>query len=566
MPLLQNKREIAFEIIAVSLAFPLLFSCVERAPESNGSAPMPSMEQTSFPKGEDNFKIVESDYFSREETPEAPGEASQIKFGDAVEGMKPYPTLRLFAGGEQIPVYTVKVNSSRTWSKDAKGRSEDAVASFSLKGKATLKLQCAFNPKEDVTIRPLGRNVPWSVDSSRWVISFTISTPGQYLIETRSRTLHLFVNPFKDIPAGATVFSPGLHSKENDPRINSNDEIVLRNGDKIYLEEGAILRAKIRANGAYNVSVEGPGFLDGSSFIRDVDKGIANVPIDFQFCRNVKLEDFALLDPAGWAFNLYCSEKMSLKNVKVISSRSNGDGVSVQSCKDVDVSYSFVRSWDDSLVVKNYVDYKTGKEGETSSIHFSDCLLYTDLAQSMEIGYETIGEKMKDISFENITVLHAFHKPVFSIHNGNNADIRNVVYRDITVEEASLGQGDGDNTLFDFDVSHSPIWSDAHKITPLGSISGVTCSNIKVLSGKENPRIKISGSIEKRPQYPNEEHRVTGVRFENVEICGEKLSASYPNMAISHADAPTFLEGEATGASYPSSDVSSFGSKLIRVK
>lgn len=566
MPLRQNKRKIAFEVIALSLALPLLFSCSGNASEESSSTPMSSIEQTSFPKDEGNFKIVESDYFSREEEPEAPGEVNQIKFGDPVEGMKLYPTLRLFAAGEQIPVYAVKVNSNHIWSKDAEGRSEDAVASFSLKGKATLKLQCAFNPKDDVTIRPLGRRIPYEVDENRWVISFTISTPGQYLIETRYRTLHLFVNPFKEIPAGATVFSPGLHSKENDPRINGNDEIVLHNGNKIYLEEGAILRAKIRANGAYNVSVEGPGFLDGSTFVRDVETGIANVPIDFEFCRNVKLEDFAILDPAGWAFNLYYSEKMGLKNVKVISSRSNGDGISVQSCKDVDVSDSFVRSWDDSLVVKNYVNSKTGQEGETSSIHFSDCLLYTDLAQSMEIGYETIGEKMEDISFENITVLHAFHKPVFSIHNGNNAAIKNVTYHSITVEDASLGKGDGDNTLFDFDVSHSPTWSDAHKVTPLGSISGVTCSNIKVLSGSENPRIKISGSVETRPQYPSQEHRVEGVRFENVEIYGETLSPSYPNLTLSHADSPTFVQGIATGANYPSSDVSSFGSKLIRVK
>lgn len=524
-------------------------------------------ESVYFPKGEDGFKAFDPAYFSNDQDPNDSLARSKIRFGNAIPEMPLYKTLRLYAAGEQIPIYAVKRNASQVWDGEASNRQDDAVASFSLEGKVALKLQCAFNPLEDVVIRPLGRNVPYAVDKARWVISFTISTPGQYVIETRYRTLHLFVNPMMEAPSGAMVFEAGLHTKENDSRINSNDEIVLHNGNKVYFEEGAIVRAKIRATDAYNISVTGPGFLDGSTFDRSVKRGTTAVPVDFSYCHNVTLSDFACLDPAGWTFNMFFDEDVSMSNLKVISSRSNGDGISLQSCKNVEVNSCFLRTWDDSLVVKNYVNWRNGSEGETSGIHFSHCLIITDLAQSMEIGYETIGTKMEDISFSDITVLHAYHKPIFSIHNGNNANIRNVRYENITVEDASIGKGDGTDALFDFDVSYSPTWSDNHKKTALGDISGVTCSNIKILKGRDNPQVKITGSVESRSGYPHVEHRVSGVNFEDVEIYGKALDSSYPNLKIEHADDPSFsLTGKPiSGASYPSSDVSSFGNNIERI-
>lgn len=56
----------------------------------------------------------------------------------------------------------------------------------------------------------------------------------------------------------------------------------------------------------------------------------------------------------------------------------------------------------------------------------------------MEVGYETDGEYIRDITFENITVLHNFHKPVISIHNADDAKINGVTFRNITVEDAQM--------------------------------------------------------------------------------------------------------------------------------
>lgn len=564
------RKIIANQIALISLIF--MTSCidVDSSGESSsdlGSDNITETSSESFSRGDDGFKIFDSSYFSKDNDPSSPGQVNNIKYGDAIEGVPLYDSLRLYVGGYEIPVYKIKVNESRNWDGEAPNRTDVALASVSMKGKLTFMLQCAFNPKEDVTIRPLGMDVKSEIDSSRWVISFEITTPGQYLIETRHRTLHLFVNELKETPSDAIVFKAGLHTKDNDSRINSNNEINLYSGNHIYLEEGAIVRAKFKAYDATNISIKGPGFVDGSTFERSVKKGIANVPLDISYCSQVSLEDFAMIDPAGWAYNLYFSNNINIKNTKIISSRSNGDGISVQSCKNVDADSCFVRSWDDSLVVKNYVNWRTQAEGETSSVHFSNCLIYTDLAQSMEIGYETIGERMEDITFSNMTVLHAYHKPVFSIHNGNNAKIRDVKYENITVEDCAIGKGDGTTNLFDFDVSYSSTWSDNHKVTSLGDISGVEVNNIKVLSGIDNPKIKVTGSVETRRSYPREEHIVSDVTFTDVEIYGKKIDSSYEGFTTSYSKDIKFSTSgkEITGATYTKNDVSDYSEYVVRV-
>ena len=541
---------------------------VSSAKESvlSSSSSFSSDTQTSFPRDENGFKIFDDSYFACPFDGNEKGETSQVRFAPANEGMELYPTLKMFLAGQEVPVYKIPINQNRVWKADAGTREYAAYAKFSLKGKAKVFLQCAFNPFEDVTIRPLGMNVPYEIDSSRFVISFTIDSPGQYVIETRYRTLHLFVDELKEENLeNCIVFKKGIHDKSNDSRISSNNEITVHSNEKIYLEDGAVVRAKFIANSAKGFKIFGPGTIDGSLFPRNPNEGTATVPLDFSFCSDFSLSDFFVADPAGWAFNIYFCSSVGINNVKIISSRSNGDGISIQSCKDVDVEGCFLRTWDDSLVVKNYVDYRNGNEGETENISFSNCLIITDLAQSMEIGYETIGQKMAGITFSNITVLHAYHKAVMSIHNANNAEVTNVRYENITVEDCDVGLGDGNPYLFDFDCSYSPTWSDNHKKTSLGFVCGVEVSNVKVIAGVSSPKVKVTGSMETREGYPSDEHLVKDVSFKNVSLYGQKLDEAYQGFQKDHCQSVVFEnDGVATGAHYKHSDVSSFGGNIIR--
>ena len=461
-------------------------------------------------------------------------------FGAKVEGVPLFEGMKLFLGDERVPVYGVYVNSSYSWDPEAKGRTLNGIASISITSGARLTLQTTWVIQGRCHISPLSENVELNFDENYRTVSFEVTKAGAYTIEFRgNRVLHLFVYDLVDYEyneSNCLYFSPGLHDRSNDSRLSGNSIISLSSNTTVFLAEGAIVRGGFLANNATNIKIIGPGFVDGSVFDRNANKNTRLIPFDFNYCSNLEFSSFATIDPAGWCFNLYFCQDIKLIGVKIISSRSNGDGISLQSCQRATVSKCFVRSYDDAIVVKNYPRWDNRAiEGTTDDIEVKDCLIWSDLAQCLEVGYETVGKKMENIRFHDITVIHAFHKAVISIHNANNADIKNVRFENITIEDLQVGRGDGNSNLIDFTVAHSPTWSDQHKVTELGSTNGVSVSNVNVLSGKKTPVINIQGSMETRSSYPNSPHYIENVELRDIVICGEKIGTDYPYFSIAYA-------------------------------
>ena len=106
----------------------------------------------------------------------------------------------------------------------------------------------------------------------------------------------------------------------------------------------------------------------------------------------------------------------------------------------------------------------------------------------MEIGYETNkGNKIKptitDITFQNITVLHNFHKPVMSIHNADNAEVSAIRYENIVVEDASMGKGDSSDNAQFIDINN--LKSSWTSVQNRGSIHDVTFDGVYVIGGDD---------------------------------------------------------------------------------
>ena len=452
-----------------------------------------------------------------------------------------YSQVRMFVKDAEIPVYNCKVNFAHTWNPDAPQRMNNGVAIIGLNGTVKLRLELVFNPNDRCVIRPLEKNITPKIDNEKRIIEFVISEAGQYTIElSNDRTIHLFVNQlnqyfeYKDIE-NIIYFGPGVHNKSNSEHINSSNMINLSSNTIVFIDYGAIVEAGFIANNKENITIVGNGIVSGAPFSRSASTNSKLIPYEFNYCKNLKFYGISTLDPAGWCYNLYFCENVELDNIKIISSRSNGDGVSIQSCKHVKCTNSFVRSWDDSLVVKNYPQWSNRSlEGTTQDILFDNCIIWTDLAQSMEVGYETVGEVMEDITFSNITVLHNFHKAPISIHNANNAHLKNVTFKNIIVEDAKMGKGDGHNILIEITAEFSSTWSNGHKVTSLGSVDGVLIENVKVYNAT-NPEISIRGSIDTRSQYDGSIHYVSNVTIKDLYINGQKITSDYNNLEIVYA-------------------------------
>ena len=238
------------------------------------------------------------------------------------------------------------------------------------------------------------------------------------------------------------------------------------------------------------------------------------MPINLDHSKNVTVEDVIVANSNCWNVNSYSCRDVIMNNVKVISGRQNGDGFTFQSCTNHTVTNCFARTWDDSLVIKNY-------SGSTKGITFRNCQIWTDLAQSMEIGYETdkgltLDPEISQVLFEDITVLYNFHKPVISIHNSDDAFVHDITYRNITVENAFM-QGDNGNNkeLIEMTLQNSS-WSTVRD--EFGNIDNVLIDGLTVVNTADGkiPRSRFSGQ--------NEEHRITNVTMRNVTILGTPMT------------------------------------------
>ena len=408
--------------------------------------------------------------------------------------------------GKELFVYETLVNHGRIFSY-ATPKTKAPVAIFDFEG--SVDVEITINGVDQVhkaVVRPLAYGVEPTLSGN--TISFTLDYPTSYVIEYNddpTTAIHLFANPLEEdapdpnqIPDDMIYIGPGVYKA---------DAIPVKSNQTVYIAGGAVVYGQIRAENVENVTIRGRGIIDGSIYKR-TQASEYTLPIEFRHSKNIKIEGIAFLNPAGWAITSYFVDGLEIDNIKIITARANGDGISIQSSKNVTVRNSFVRSWDDSLVVKNY------DRGNTENILFENMVIWTDLAQSMEIGYEAYGDTIKNVTFRNITVLHNFHKPVISIHNADDAAISNILYQNITVEDAQM-EGDNkletyDNFLIDFTILYNQEWTSSGG--KRGTIYGVTIDNVVVLDGRDDIISRIIGY--------DKDHRVTNVKISNVVYKG----------------------------------------------
>lgn len=442
---------------------------------------------------------------------------TEVVLYDGPQVMQSSASAKVKIEGKDAFVYDTRVNHGRsftyTYSKDY-----NQVVVFDFQGSVTVEIEIVgASELHNVTVRPLSRGVSPNVVGNK--ITLQLDYTDNYVVEygttesevASNNAIHLFANPLEtdpvdpnNLPANTVYVGPGVWMANALP-VNSDDTTV-------YLAGGAVVYGQIRTANMKNLTIRGRGILAGELFDRTKASEFT-LPIELQNCQNVTIKDITILDPAGWAVTLYKCKDVTIENLKIVTARANGDGISVQSCQNVNVKGGFVRSWDDSLVVKN-VDNQS-----TSDITFDGVYVWTDLAQSMEVGYETYGPKMENITFKNITVLHNFHKAAMSIHNADNAAISHVSYENITIEDAQMlgdNQLDGENDfLIDITIAYNAEWTQSGGAR--GSVSDVTFKNIKVL--------QMADTIICRAFGESTASNVSDVTVQDVEIEGKRVSS-----------------------------------------
>jgi hypothetical protein len=141
---------------------------------------------------------------------------------------------------------------------------------------------------------------------------------------------------------------------------------------------------------------------------------------------------------------------------------------------------------------------------------------------ALEIGFETRSDTIQNITFKNCDLIHVEGpEGTFTIHNGDRAVVKNVLYEDIRVEDSR-------GWLIDFKILESQYSKDKQR----GKIENIHFKNITV-EGDIFPYSQLLGF--------DETHRISGVTLENFVIHGTRVNSTYNGMiATNYANDITF--------------------------
>ena len=521
---MKTRRFIALQFASI---FALMLSGCGSSKESepvkqdSSSIIQSDVSSTSNPNTDSGQEqILPNDYFNEANFVKSDRKVENTKLViyDGPSFLKSSDKVKIKVNGNDLFVYETRVNHQRKFSWSV---SDDMtqVGMFDFEGKVHVDIEVDEESITSAAISPLIYGITPTISGKK--ISFDLEYQDNYVIEyngNSSKAIQLFANPLEEDPISEQEAKNDPNILYIGPGVYKADAIPLESNQTLYLAGGAYVYGQVRMEGLENVTIRGRGIFSGKIYERRSDAEYT-LPIEVRTSKNIKIEGVSFFDPAGWTITLYKSENVTIENVKIITARQNGDGISVQSCKDVTVKGGYVRTWDDSLVVKN-VD-----RGTTKSVTFDGVNVWTDLAQSMEVGYETYGPTMDDITFKNITVIHNFHKAVISLHNSDDAEISNVTYQNITVEDGQMlgdDRNDQENDfLIDFTIAYNLDWTKS--AGDRGKVKNVIIDNVKVY--------KMLDSIVCRMNGESDVSSIDGVTIKDVEVKG-KLMTSAQDLGI----------------------------------
>ena len=405
-------------------------------------------------------------------------------------------------GADKADDFAVKINDRETFVYDSKVA---AFAYFSFNDEVTVTVT-SNNDINKVDIRPKSLGITPSVEGR--IVRFQLDRPCNLSIEINGnikRPLFLFANPLeRDRP------EPGDENVRyfEGGKIHEVGEIKLTSHQTVYIAGGAIVRGRIRADGATNARVIGRGILDGSH--RDYKTQM----VKLSGCSDVELNGIIVLNSYGWTLVPVKSDNVRINNVKVVGWRDNDDGVDIVGCRHLTIDGCFLRTKDDCIAVKASPGYfEEGESGlrNVQTVRVVDTVLWNaEWGNAMEIGFELQTERISDILFRNCDIIHVERGGTFTIHNGDFATVENIRFENIRVEDSR-------DKLIEFRVGLSIYSGDCpwefarknpdRKRSPLGQWLNV--------------------EPDKEEEYAGRRGHIRNIHFKNITVTGTTLPKSY---------------------------------------
>ncbi len=331
--------------------------------------------------------------------------AAAIVTWPAPAGEKLSEDYTLRVNGQAVPVYICRVSAmpfNQVWPGYQRPLDQTELAGFAywgMSGPVTVEVT-SNRPFKSVAVRPSSRGIHPVIEGRH--ITFTVSQPGQMTVELDGthHALHLFADPPEtDAPkpgdADVLYFGPGVHKAGKDPAQERPDGVRRRRGGGLY--------GSIEGRGVSGVRILGRGVIDSSEFARGQGGGA----IRFSDSSDIKIEGVIVRDPAEWCVAFFGARKVAISDVKLVGLwRYNSDGIDICNSQDVTIRDSFIRSFDDSIVIKGLKSRRQSFDDRpVRNVRVSGLVVWCDWGRALEIGAETCAPELTDVVFSDIDVI-----------------------------------------------------------------------------------------------------------------------------------------------------------------
>jgi len=365
---------------------------------------------------------------------------------------------------KEVELNTARVSAvpfNRRWPGHQRGLEQTELVNFlSLENDEAVTYEITPpKPFEKVAIRPRSLGVtPEITDDGR--IIFTLEKPAHFTVEPygRNNALHIFADPVKKYDVDKNADNVIYYGKgEHDVGF-----IRLESNQTLFIDEGAVVYARVLAEDAENIKILGRGILDNSRNKEKIlyecnlenndsaaNNAVREHTIRLEYCSDIEIDGITIRDSLVYNIRPAGCKNLHINNVKIIGCwRYNSDGIDMHNCEDVLLENCFLRTYDDSICVKGFDFYyvEDVEKAEYEAIHRNgkvydvfknvvvrNCVIWTDWGKSLEIGAETRATEMTNIVFEDCDIIHVCFDAL-DCANVDYADIHDVIYQNINIE------------------------------------------------------------------------------------------------------------------------------------
>jgi len=353
----------------------------------------------------------------------------------APEQEKKSDDFEMFVDDKPAFVYQARVSRlpvNQIWPGYQRPVGQTEIASFAyfdLKGQAEIRI----NSREEIKtldIRPKEYGIVPTVEGK--TIKIKVTTPCQFVVEVNGyhHALHVFANPIEAFhmdPKDPKIryFGPGVHEA---------GIIELNSNETVYIDGGAVVYGVITGKNIRNIKILGRGILDASKIARNEAPNM----ISLKNVTNARISGIILRDPHEWTVVPNNCDSIFVDNLKLIGLwRYNSDGIDVVNSRNVTITNTFIRAFDDNIAIKGLKDSYDEQHNIIENISVDHCVLWNDWGRPIELGLETVADTIRNITFSRCYVPH-FTWIAIDIQNGDRGYVKDVRFEDISIEDPIL--------------------------------------------------------------------------------------------------------------------------------